>query len=579
LRFLSRALRRSSTSAVLVVGATALACGLVGPAAAQQIISGPLKVTDSGPGVSPSGYAIKGVTSFSNDSAVFGYGTGASALNIDGVTGYVDSPQSVGVVGWADTTATAGYGVYGYSGVGNGVYGQSNSASVASIYGVNNTVGGTAMYGFSAGQGVLGVSSLTNGVVGITNTPYGIAHGMTEAGVLGVDNSSPEGDSGNFGVVGMSLNTGGGTGVYGSGTMGVQGVGTIGPFTLGVYGTGFNGVLGYGTGPSGFGVMGYTENGDGAGVSGFAVSGLNAAGGAFSSLGTADALDAGGSGGGSTSLGIATGEAGAFFGGSGNAAHPALVVQGSVGTDTIGTYNSANAETFVIQAGTADYSGYAPSGASDAQVSGDLYVQGAVYQLCSSNSGIFPVTAPKGHCYASVYPATRTKTSIGSNVTTYSSQGSIPTIEDFGEAQLVNGQANVPLERTFASTIDRRGSYLVFVTPEGDCNGLYVTAKALSGFVVRELRNGRSTLAFQYRIVARPYGNSSARLPEAPVQPRQPAALASSHVLALRKPRMLALPHLPRGVTFANGTLPRTPKTGSLPRRLPPPTMSASFRR
>jgi hypothetical protein len=88
LRFLSLALRRSSTPAVLVVGATALACGLVGPAAAQQIISGPLKVTDSGPGVSPSGYAIKGVTSFSNDSAVFGYGTGASALNIDGVTGY-----------------------------------------------------------------------------------------------------------------------------------------------------------------------------------------------------------------------------------------------------------------------------------------------------------------------------------------------------------------------------------------------------------------------------------------------------------------------------------------------------------
>jgi hypothetical protein len=89
-------------------------------------------------------------------------------------------------------------------------------------------------------------------------------------------------------------------------------------------------------------------------------------------------------------------------------------------------------------------------------------------------------------------------------------------MEDAGEAQLTNGQASVALERTFASTIDRNRSYLVFVTPEGDCHGLYVASKTANGFVVRELMGGHSSLAFEYRIVAHPYGDASVRLAELP---------------------------------------------------------------
>ena len=85
-------------------------------------------------------------------------------------------------------------------------------------------------------------------------------------------------------------------------------------------------------------------------------------------------------------------------------------------------------------------------------------------------------------------------------------------MEDFGEAQLVNGQAQVSLEPAFASTIDRHRSYLVFVTPEGDCHGLYVANKSANGFAVRELMSGRSSVAFEYRIVAHPYGDGSQRL-------------------------------------------------------------------
>jgi hypothetical protein len=56
-------------------------------------------------------------------------------------------------------------------------------------------------------------------------------------------------------------------------------------------------------------------------------------------------------------------------------------------------------------------------------------------------------------------------------------------------------------------------SYLVFVTPEGDNRGLYVTQKSANGFAVHESQGGHSSLAFSYRIVAKPFGNQIPRLP------------------------------------------------------------------
>lgn len=107
------------------------------------------------------------------------------------------------------------------------------------------------------------------------------------------------------------------------------------------------------------------------------------------------------------------------------------------------------------------------------------------------------------------------KTSTGSTVDTYAPQVSQPTLEDVGEGQLVNGFANVALEPRFADAIDRTTRYLVTLTPEGDCRGLYVAQRNGIGFTVRELQGGRSSIAFSYRIVAKPYGDTSARLPAA----------------------------------------------------------------
>jgi hypothetical protein len=88
-----------------------------------------------------------------------------------------------------------------------------------------------------------------------------------------------------------------------------------------------------------------------------------------------------------------------------------------------------------------------------------------------------------------------------------------PTIEDNGEAQLVSGRAYVALDPKFENVIDATSAYLVTVTPEGDCDGLYVTGKTPAGFVVREIHDGRSNVGFAYRIVAKKYGVHARRLP------------------------------------------------------------------
>jgi hypothetical protein len=74
--------------------------------------------------------------------------------------------------------------------------------------------------------------------------------------------------------------------------------------------------------------------------------------------------------------------------------------------------------------------------------------------------------------------------------------------EDFGTARLKRGRAVVKIDADFAKVI-KRGDYRVFVTPEGDCRGLYIRRKQATSFEVRELAGGKSNVAFSYRVVGR----------------------------------------------------------------------------
>ena len=111
-------------------------------------------------------------------------------------------------------------------------------------------------------------------------------------------------------------------------------------------------------------------------------------------------------------------------------------------------------------------------------------------------------------------PMVVTRTARGQGVVAYGALHSMATVEDFGEAQLANGQALVRLDPAFASTLDPRSNYMVFITAQGETHGsLYVAQKSAQGFVVRETQAGRSNVAFDYRIVGRPFGSTAQRLP------------------------------------------------------------------
>jgi len=121
-------------------------------------------------------------------------------------------------------------------------------------------------------------------------------------------------------------------------------------------------------------------------------------------------------------------------------------------------------------------------------------------------------------------------------VKSFTAKMSSPTVEDTGTAQLVGGSAAVRLDHTFAATIEPTIAYRVFLTPGGDTRGLYVATKTAGGFIVREAQGGRSSVSFDYRIVATAAGQagqrmtiaSAATLPHAPAvhaAPRAPTAI------------------------------------------------------
>jgi hypothetical protein len=340
----------------------------------------------------------------------------------------------------------------------------------------------------SNGPGVKGTSTKGHGVVGTTKAK-GASVGTSHAGVLGQDLQTGGGAL-NAGVEGTSTN---GTGIHGLSTnnAAVFGESTI---SVGVEGTGEVGVEGAGANE---GVFGFSNP-------------------------TGDSF-------------LAEGEGGNLFRGVGTNSLDAFIVD-NLGNTSVG--NNLTAAGAVSSAGTGTFGSqitgnFGVEGLSDAEgVVGENYTTGdailangfgglLIRGNNSRSTDVFEVD-DNGDVFAVSYnflaEATKLQhTSMGTTVKTYSSQAAQPTLEDDGEAQLVNGLARVPLDPAFASTIDRSG-YMVMVTPEGLTRGvLCVVQRTMSGFVVQENMGGHSSVPFSYRIVGKPYGSTAPRLPLATV--------------------------------------------------------------
>jgi hypothetical protein len=151
-------------------------------------------------------------------------------------------------------------------------------------------------------------------------------------------------------------------------------------------------------------------------------------------------------------------------------------------TVVIGNNYSSDSTALVLQTEGPNYNGYCTI-----DVSGNLSCNGTVSAIAPVDHG-------------------------AREVQTYSMQSAENWLEDAGTGQLANGLAHVDLDPVFGQTVNTAVDYHVFLTPNGDCKGLYVGAKSANGFEVRELGGGHSTIAFDFRIMAKRNGYENVRL-------------------------------------------------------------------
>jgi hypothetical protein len=98
------------------------------------------------------------------------------------------------------------------------------------------------------------------------------------------------------------------------------------------------------------------------------------------------------------------------------------------------------------------------------------------------------------------------------NVALYAVESPENWFEDYGGGTLVGGSATVSLDPAFVQTVNTGTTYRVFVTPKGNCRGLYVSNETGSSFEVHELGGGQANIEFDYRIIAKRKGYENIRM-------------------------------------------------------------------
>ena len=419
-----------------------------------------------------------------------------------------DAATHVGVLGTSNQYA----GVEGISKSGQGVWGQSTS--------------GPGVQGNStAGTGVSGSSTTADGVLG-----YTAGNTLGTAGVLGV-----AGNRTNFnGIAAVWGDSASNAGVYGSST---QYAGVYGASTNG------NGIQGYsanGTGgdfqsggnyatvtatntstTAGLGLIASSLGTDAEGVLGWNTAGGT---GVFASVpystaiyGEDDANSGIGVEGFSHSIGIV-----------GRTVKPSVVGIGfenekealwaDSGVDA--NNKSANIDVASLTAFADDNrAGYMINNSNEYP---SLYLQnnGSGGTIITVNSNVLRATGKGGSCAVSSHGdlsctgqvKTLATTSGARKLETYVVHSPENWVEDFGSGTLQNGSTTILIGSMFAEVANTAVDYHILLTPRGDTRTLFVTNLSASSFEVHESGHGTSTVAFDYRIVARRKGYEGQRL-------------------------------------------------------------------
>jgi hypothetical protein len=357
---------------------------------------------------------------------------------------------------------------------------------------ISSNISGTAAFvalnnypvGISRPDGMLGRTKYTtSNCAGVAGTCENATRGI---GVMGAAKSATGvGVYGFAGSVVPSTLGPDGTGVYGNGpSFGLFGTSTNG---VGARGTSQNSVAVYGESNANFGCYGHS-NGS-IGVVGEAVNGEGVYGVSTNNVGVRGDASTG-----AGVLGLSN----------------IIGVQGQSGAG-LGVYGFSTANSGVVGETTSGLAG---------EFRGDVFVTGSL--TAASKSAYVPLAD-------------------GSVRRLYCMEAPEAVFEDFGEAKLGGGKASVALDGEFGATV-RTDAYQVFLTPYGECRGLYVASRSSTGFEVRELGGGTSDLGFGYRIVAKRKDPRGTRLEKVNVPTRQ--ITASSTLPARPKLPDMKLPDL-----------------------------------
>jgi hypothetical protein len=515
---------------------------------------GIVATTNSTNGIGAQGISSSTTKSVTGGIGVYGFSSNPSGYGVEGTSGNIGVAGNGGSIGGSTGTGVQGlgdqFGVYGatndllFPAYQVGVYGTTNSAS-ATAYGVEGIAASTT----GSPVGVYGLSSSPNG--------YGVEGVSGHVGVLGDAGASTSG----YGVEGIGANVGvfgsgtgsGGIGVDAHGTIqGAKGIATAtsgaaqgvygqtsSPGGYGVEGTGPTiGVYGTASGSTGHGVEGTSPN---VGVSG-ASHGASATGAGHSPAKAGIWGDTGGAAGSGYTgvLGTADENSAGWF--LNNGPYPAVVAKNSsfgYGVQgegpNVGVYGSsagasvrgANFGNAGVWGDTAGGPNYGVLGTADKGYAGvfenngehpALYAQnnsstGALvfWALGSGGDGCTVDTSGNLVCNGNITNAVALDGGAR-KVALYAMQSADNWFEDAGSGQLSNGSARIELDPTFAKTVNARVEYHVFLTPKGDSKGLYVSNETPQGFEVHEQRGGHSSIAFDYRIMAKRVGYEKVHL-------------------------------------------------------------------
>ena len=398
---------------------------------------------------SGSGSALSASTTGSAPApAILGSTAGSTAFAIEGQT---TGAKGAGVVGLASNTNSSAIAI--------GTAGVSSAPNGSGVFGQSmDTVGaGMGLVGYSGAPSGFGLyayetGSSGAGVYGRWQTASTIGAGSTRIGVWG-DSSS------GFGVVGSSDIV---VGVFGDSSSGIgvlaesrDGPGIVGEsdFAVGAVGR-------TGNGAAGLNGIYLASSTTGSGFTGVGAWGDTDVSGGIGTLGTAD-------------------DGNALFGINGSFNHETLYVENDSGFNG-GTPLAAR----FAGPGSSTYC-YIPRDSAD-NGTGDLICTG-------TKSAAVPVQGNR-------------------MVRLYAVEAADNWFEDAGSGQLANGSVTIAFDQVFAQTINGDMDYHVFLTPNGECEGLYVTHKGAQGFEVHELHSGKSNIAFDYRIMARRKGFETVRM-------------------------------------------------------------------